>query len=106
MRICILLICTNPTDPNKPTAIRRWDSWPCVPRIGEKYRWYIDEEDPYLDEPDIGRVMDVIHEPVRRNFFERLFGKPSKVIMVVFNTSDQQLLQELRKRNPRWQPSD
>lgn len=113
MRICIVLTCPIPVvvnDNRHPTTISRWVSWPCVPRIGEKYRWsFLQDHYDYalLNENDSSRrVADVIHEPVHRTLWERLRGKPREVIMVFFHVDDQSLLANLLEDDSRWKNRD
>lgn|GEM_PF-4163458 len=108
MKICIWL---KNTDPNHttgdPGVIRRWDRWPCVPRIGEKYLWLDDVDlfdELFLVEDDkIFRVADVVHERVPRNFWERLCGRPREVVMIVFEIDDVTILKQLLEEDPFWE---
>lgn len=108
MRICIMLTCSNPVVDERrlPSSISRWVSWPCVPRIGEKFRWSFLQD--YYRYDMIGgddserRVADVVHEPVQRSLWQRLRGKPCEVVMVFFDVQDQSLLADLLKEDPRW----
>lgn len=112
MRICLVL--TNPDhvvdEKRHPSTISRWVSWPCVPRIGEKYRWsFLQDHYAYdlLDDDDSPRrVADVIHEPVHRTLWQRLCGKPREIVMVFFHVRDSSLLNDILEADPRWKNRD
>ena len=112
MKICLMLTCPNPVVDERrlPSTISRWVSWPCVPRIGEKFRWaFLQDYYQYEmleDDDSARRVVDVIHEPVHRTLWQRLCGKPREVVMVFFHVPDQSLLADLLDEDPRWKNRD
>ena len=98
--ICLRLECTDMSiEPGDPVIIQRWERWPCKPAVGETFWLW-----PGAREWDWGtfKIRKVVHQRVRRTFWERLRGKPSEVIMVLFRTNDKTMLEDALDSDPRW----